>query len=199
MVEMSNEVIHKKYFKDKIEGFFVECGASDGLHLSVCKHFEDKGWTGINIEPVPESFEKLIKNRPKSRNLNYAISNFIGTHNFIDLKHSSTPNGIIGCGYLDILDKKQNNPSTIYTNFTVNVTKFSQIFTENKPIDLFVLDVEGTEIQALEGILEIPKEFYPEIFCIEINKIDINKLDSMLCDWYVLDYETEIDRIYKRK
>jgi FkbM family methyltransferase len=199
MAEMSDTIIRDKYFKDKTDGFFVECGAADGLLLSVCKYFEDKGWSGINIEPVPYLFQQLIKNRPNSRNINLAISNFIGTHKFIDLKHTSEPNGIIGCGYLDILDKKQNNPSTIYTTFNVNVTKFSQIFTENRPIDLFVLDVEGTEIQALEGILEIPKEFYPEIFCIEINKIDINKLDSMLCDYYTLDYETEIDRIYKRK
>jgi FkbM family methyltransferase len=199
MVEMSNEILQSKYFEDKPDGFFVECGASDGLHLSVCKYFEDKGWSGINIEPVPEMFKKLIINRPNSRNINCAISNFMGKHKFIDLEHTSEPDGIIGCGYLDILDKKQNNPSTIYTTFSVDVTKFSQIFTENRPIDLFVLDVEGTEIQALEGILEIPKQFYPEIFCIEINKIDINKLDSMLCDWYVLDYETEIDRIYKRK
>ena len=46
------------------DGFFVELGAHDGETQSNTKFFElFKNWKGILIEPNPESFAKLLKNR----------------------------------------------------------------------------------------------------------------------------------------
>jgi|LakMenEpi03Aug12_release.lakeMendotaPanAssembly.Ray.scaffolds.fasta_scaffold59755_2 hypothetical protein len=40
-----DKFLHDNYFKDKRDGFFIECGAADGLNLSCCKFFEETmGW-----------------------------------------------------------------------------------------------------------------------------------------------------------
>src|ERR1700722_17301469 len=70
-----DEYIHKTFFNDVKNGFFVECGAFDGTIDSTCKFFEETmGWTGMNIEPVPYLFDKLIINRPNSINEKVALS-----------------------------------------------------------------------------------------------------------------------------
>ncbi len=35
-------------------GFFLDVGAHDGVALSNTKSFEEAGWTGICVEPIPE-------------------------------------------------------------------------------------------------------------------------------------------------
>ena len=88
-----------------------------------------------------------------------------------------------------------------FETFDVECFKFSEIFTENRKIDLFILDVEGGELEAIEGILEINRDFYPEIFCIEVNKINLPLLNSMLDPYYTIEKTTipEGDAVFKRR
>ena len=70
-----DQYLHTTFFQNVRGGFFIECGACDGVLASTCKFFEDSmGWTGINIEPAPPLFKLLQKKRPKSSNLNIALS-----------------------------------------------------------------------------------------------------------------------------
>lgn len=47
-------------------GVFVEVGASNGLENSNTIRFEDKGWTGLLVEPDPRLIHQLKANRPKA-------------------------------------------------------------------------------------------------------------------------------------
>ena len=60
------------FFAQKPSGFFVDIGAFDGIHLSNSYAFERMGWQGICVEPNPEVFVHLRKNRPASVCLNRA-------------------------------------------------------------------------------------------------------------------------------
>ena len=51
-------------------GFYVDVGANDPCVLSVTKTFYDIGWSGINIEPLKEEYDKLCSDRPRDINLN---------------------------------------------------------------------------------------------------------------------------------
>jgi FkbM family methyltransferase len=65
-----------QYFDGKRDGVFVDVGAHDGVQFSNTHLLETKfGWSGICIEPNPESFKKLVKNRPGSQCLELAIAN----------------------------------------------------------------------------------------------------------------------------
>ncbi len=45
-------------------GYFVDIGASDGVSLSNTYKLEKEyGWTGLCVEPNPEYYEQLLKNR----------------------------------------------------------------------------------------------------------------------------------------
>ena len=45
-------------------GFYIECGANDGVNQSNTWYFEKElGWRGLLIEPIGKVFEELKKNR----------------------------------------------------------------------------------------------------------------------------------------
>ena len=54
-------------FESRTRGFFVDIGAFDGVHLSNTWALERLGWSGICLEPLPQLFPLLTKNRPGSR------------------------------------------------------------------------------------------------------------------------------------
>ena len=55
--------------KDIENGFYIDVGANDPEVLSVTKAFYDKGWHGINIEPLHAVCAKLVAARPRDINL----------------------------------------------------------------------------------------------------------------------------------
>src|ERR1043166_2275289 len=63
------DVMLNRVFRDRTDGFYVDVGAADPVNLSVTKWFYDLGWTGINVEPHPEFFEKLQAERSRDLNL----------------------------------------------------------------------------------------------------------------------------------
>jgi hypothetical protein len=68
------------YFKGKKDGFFIDIGAYDGITISNTYALEKIGWKGICVEPVPEIYDRLIKNRKCEcikgfpKNNNYTLS-----------------------------------------------------------------------------------------------------------------------------
>lgn len=58
----------------KYKGTFVEIGAYDGLTYSNTKLFEDTfHWNGVLIEANPVNYNKLIKNRQKTKNFHLGV------------------------------------------------------------------------------------------------------------------------------
>lgn len=59
-----DKYLDEKVFRRKINGFFIEVGANDGVTFSNTYYLEkERNWTGICVEPHPTAFEKLKKNR----------------------------------------------------------------------------------------------------------------------------------------
>ena len=77
--------LYETYFKDKKNGVFLEIGADDGIDKSNTKFFEDTlNWTGMCIEPSPDRFKLLELNRQCVCE-NVAISNTVGSVEFLDI------------------------------------------------------------------------------------------------------------------
>lgn len=74
--QYGEDLILDQFFKAKniTNGFFVDVGALDGIHLSNTYKFEQDGWNGICIEPHKQYFGLICKNR-KSINYNVACGN----------------------------------------------------------------------------------------------------------------------------
>ncbi|MBX6315076.1 MAG: FkbM family methyltransferase [Isosphaeraceae bacterium] len=70
-------------------GFYIDVGANDPVHQSVTKHFYDRGWHGLNIEPEPGAFRRLCAERRRDINLNLGISNREGNLTFFEASAAS--------------------------------------------------------------------------------------------------------------
>lgn len=56
-------------------GFFVECGAFDGLFFSNSLQFEmNHNWTGLLIEANPTNYQALMKRNRKAWTANVCLS-----------------------------------------------------------------------------------------------------------------------------
>jgi len=96
-------------FYDIDNGFYIDVGANDPDYISVTKAFYLKGWHGINIEPLPDMFQKLLNYRNKDINLN------IGAGEKDDLM----PLAVGGGG--STLNKKYFSSNSQTINITVNL------------------------------------------------------------------------------
>lgn len=54
------------------DGFYIDVGANDPEIDSVTKAFYDRGWSGINIEPLSAHYAALSEQRPRDINLECA-------------------------------------------------------------------------------------------------------------------------------
>jgi FkbM family methyltransferase len=55
-------------------GFYIDVGANDPNADSVSKLFYERGWNGINVEPLQRHIEDLRRARPRDINLQCAVS-----------------------------------------------------------------------------------------------------------------------------
>lgn len=176
--------LYERYFKDKKNGIALECGAVDGIQISSTYFFEESlDWTCVNIEPNPNSYAKLIVNRPKSININLALSdeevdtNLVTSTNF----------------YLRSFLTNKTSKNTV----PVRTGTYRKII-DTLPIDhidLMVLDVEGHEISALKGM--IGAKILPQVLCIEFNHVGKSAIKDIVEKMgYVYDFTIKINDIY---
>jgi FkbM family methyltransferase len=203
-----DKVIYERYFQNKKNGFFVECGALDGVWSSSCLFFERHlGWSGVNIEAYPPHFEKLKLNRPMAENINCALSNRDGTASF---KHVIRNGQDIGNGSLNHtgghMNRLLSNIDGVHTfvDVTVDVKTYSSVmrslFGKIPSVDLFVLDVEGEELKVLEDFHNLSNTEKPLIMCIEYGHIGLHILSELMDTLgYMYDYKDDINAIYKRE
>ena len=129
-------------------GFYIECGANDGVSQSNTWYFEKYlGWSGLLVEPVDKTFNELIKNRGK-KNFFFkaALRSFDYKKKFVELK-------------LNIKDtlSTRSTPDDVDTRINIkvkasNLTSILNKINAPKFIDFFVLDVEGDELEVLKGV-----------------------------------------------
>lgn len=128
-------------------GFFVELGAFDGLNLSNTKFFEDYlGWTGLLIEPTPDQFAKLTRNRPRCILVHAAVSSTKGEVTFLGKGGTA--------GMVDTMSNtfiQQEHADKGEKPYKVPSMPFRDILHANgvKKIDFLSLDVEGAEFEVL--------------------------------------------------
>ena len=66
---------------DDREGFWVDVGAGDPVLDSVTAAFAERGWRGVNVEPLPREHERLCAARPADTNLRVALGATAGQGN----------------------------------------------------------------------------------------------------------------------
>ena len=145
-------------------GFFIDCGANDGVNQSTTWYYENNlNWRGLLIEPIPSVFNELRKNRHRDNYFkNCALTHYNFKNERIDFYYNKkdTLTGTI-----------KNKKNTIKISVIANT--LDQVIDETNyrgKIDFFSLDVEGNEIEVLCGI-DFDKH-YIEYLLIETNNFE---------------------------
>lgn len=140
-----------KFYNNKENGFFIEIGASDGINLSNTYLLETQyNWHGICCEPIPNHFNKLVQNRPKSICYDKAVYNNSGlTLNFDIANDFDLLSGIsehINTHKIAV-DK---NKTTIQVQ---TISLLDVLNNANAPsfIEYMSLDTEGSEYEILKN------------------------------------------------
>lgn len=143
------DVILWRALKNVEKGFYIDVGAWEPELDSVTKAFYDRGWSGVNIEPSSQYFEKLLIQRPRDTNIQAIASSFEGEAKFFEVENSglSSVNSELANEALNSHHSKVTE--VMRPSITLNslISKFNVT-----DVHFLKIDAEGSEEQVLLGI-----------------------------------------------
>lgn len=142
------DVILDRVFHGVEQGRYIDLGAYHPVVDSVTKHFYDKGWSGVNVEPVERFHREFVAQRPRDTNLNVAVGATVGTVTF----HEWGDTGLSSCH--DTLDECYASALGITrTTTTVPMITLADITLPlgDAEVEFLKIDVEGGERDVILG------------------------------------------------
>ena len=129
-------------------GFYIDVGANDPTLYSVTRAFYDKGWRGVNLEPVAKFFNRLAAQRPRDINLQIGAGDVAGSFTFFDI-----PDTGLATSDPAIAKKHQEGGWEVNT-IDIPVLPLADICRSHVRGDIHFLkiDVEGAEKKVLLGM-----------------------------------------------
>lgn len=161
------------FFDFKPTGFFIDIGAFDGIHLSNSYSFELAGWEGICVEPHPFYFNLCKENRPGSTCIRKACGQFEqlnallhvdNTGLFSSLHEIGDEENIVG--HFRLLKDIDIHVDSIEVD-VVPLDSILQQHQLDRPIDFVSIDVEGVELEVLQGL--DTARWRPRVLLVETN------------------------------
>jgi len=157
--DKQDEYLENNIFKGYKNGFYMDIGAHDGITINNTLYFEKyNNWTGVNVEPIEEVYNKLVINRPNDININCAVCNNNGIADFI-----------LNTGYTEMISGLKNNYDPRHFKrlekenkemvgeteiIIVNIKRIETICDKYniKHINYLSIDVEGAEFDVIKSI-----------------------------------------------
>ena len=147
------EVVCGCMFSGKSEGTFLDVGANDPKELSNTLFFEEKGWTGLAFEP-----QERFRNKWKSDRKTKCLPHLLGANDgeevtFVEYDTDDWQNALSGVeGFA--LEEGVNVENMPKKRTTLTKRRLDNILIEQNltDIDFMSLDVEGFEMEVLQGI-----------------------------------------------
>ncbi len=139
------DVLVWDYFEHKRDGFFIEVGANHPTELSQTWFLEQRGWRGLLIEPLPQCCDRLRAARPGSIVCQTAAG-----------APDQVGEATLHVAASDAWSKLGGEPDDAAASVAairVPVRTLDQLCEEHRvtAIDFLSIDVEGMEIQVLQG------------------------------------------------
>ena len=153
------------------QGFYVDVGANHPTHDSVTKAFYERGWSGINIEPLQKHYEELLLERPRDINLQVAAGAHEGE---IDL-YDSVVRGLATAS-AEVAQARLDAGGDVLV-CRVPVRPLDAVLAEyaRDQIHFLKIDVEGFEDVVLSGLnLE---QWRPWVIVVEATKPNSQELE----------------------
>ncbi|HMI83397.1 MAG TPA: FkbM family methyltransferase [Polyangiaceae bacterium] len=163
----AEDVRLRRAFLKQASGFYVDVGANNPVDDSISKHFYDKGWTGINVEPAPRPFALIQKARQRDVNLNAACSDRPGTMTLLATRGRATALSTFTVEEAAKHEKKGFEFDSIVTP-VMTLSSICERHVSDRTIDFLSIDVEGHERSVLLGADF--RRFRPRVIVIEATR-----------------------------
>ncbi|MDO3627502.1 FkbM family methyltransferase [Mucilaginibacter sp. BT774] len=164
------DMVLRRIFSNKQIGTYVDIGAHHPTIFSNTKYFYLKGWTGINVEPIPGSKKKFDEERPNDTNLELIICEDQGLTEFYMFEPS----------LMNTMSKDQAEQNKKFEWCTFKSVELvmamplekilDQYLADDRKIDFMSIDVEGAEMAVLKS--NNWTKYMPDVLLVEI--IDTN-------------------------
>lgn len=151
------DLLLAQFFGYKPTGYFIEIGAYDGFYLSNSYFFEQIGWRGLLVEPLPNQAAACKVNRPGSVVVQAALGShggqvtlteLVGEDALETLSYVGNPAGAVGKAQR-LADKTRTHQVPLRT--------FEDVAQEaglrpGQAIDFISIDCEGMDFEILQSI-----------------------------------------------
>lgn len=193
--------IYERIFGNKTDGVFVEVGAYDGRTYSNTWGLAEAGWRGLYIEPIPELFDRCVGNHASHPNVK-CVRELISDKEEYNTIYKQGDLYTISREYVD-------NKHMTQMFSTIESRRLDDVLWENAfdlPIDVLVIDVEGTEEKVLRGLdMRVSK---PTLVIIEAHEHNVDKWMAFnlqfiekffISHGYTKIYSDHINNIYHKQ
>lgn len=128
-------------------GFYVDIGAHHPLVDSVTMAFYERGWRGVNVEPIRDLHEMFVQDRPKDINICAAVAASSGNvvfHEVVGTGLSTTDSQIA---------ERHRQAGYDIQDYQVPMVTLRDIYETHRisEVHFLKIDVEGSEEQVLRG------------------------------------------------
>jgi len=145
------DLILARIFSKQARGRYVDVGAHHPDRFSNTKLFYDRGWSGINIEPNPDSLPDFHASRPRDINLQLGVSDHsteLSYHCFDDPALNTFDPDMVR-------HRLEHTAYKVLRTIPIRVERLSTILEQHlRPgdtIDFLTIDVEGQDLAVLKS------------------------------------------------
>jgi FkbM family methyltransferase len=138
-----------EYLSGESLGEFIDIGANKPIVNSNSLFLEKKGWKGLAIDPI-QHFEPLWLEHRKTPFICGAVGDSVVEQAFIEILPDKGWEHTLSGFKTHVRD--EDLKIYRYKEYSVSARPLDHYLTEPRPVDLIMIDVEGAEIQVLEGI-----------------------------------------------
>jgi FkbM family methyltransferase len=194
------DMILKRLFGGQLTGFYLDVGAHHPMRFSNTYYFYKIGWSGINIDAMPNSMHLFKKKRPKDINIEIAISDKKQVLTYYAFNDSALN------GFSKELSKERVNKNDNYHIIferDLETSTLTEILDRNLPvnqeIDFLSIDVEGLDFMVLQS--NDFKKYKPKVILIEIlgsslKVIQNNKITKFLNQYNYSIYAKTVNTVF---
>lgn len=176
------DVLLSRAFPEQQAGFYVDVGAHHPVGGSATKHFYDRGWHGVNVEPIPHLAALFPAARPRDVIVQAGLSDHAGP---MKLFHIEEDKGLSTFSVPQANEYRERGLTV--TELIVDVLTLADVcqrHVKDADIDFMIIDVEGYERQVLEGA-DFDR-WRPRVLVVESSRPNTNEPTHQLWDELVL-------------
>lgn len=156
------DVMLARAFAQQSSGFYIDVGVWHPTDDSVTKHFYDLGWSGINVEALPEQHALIAAERPRDTNLQLAVSTSAGP-----LTMHRVPGTGLSTSLSFFADQHAKAGFSVEAVDvpTATLRQICEQYASGRVIDFLKIDVEGAEADVIAS--GDWKRFRPRVLLVE--------------------------------